>query len=356
MPGIVELMQGMFGRGASDLHLRVDHHPVLRVHGLLMPQLDWPVVDESSMEDVLGRLMDEQQRKAFARDLELDFSFELPEGARFRVNLAREHGSAYATLRAIRQEVPTLAELGLPEVCAQLAALTRGLVLVTGPTGCGKSTTLAAMIETVNQSAARRIITIEDPIEYVFRDQRSVITQREVGEDTHSFAAALKYALRQDPDVIMVGEMRDLETIAATLTAAETGHLVLATLHTRSAPEAVDRVVDAFPAHQQTQVRTQLAMTLAGVIAQRLVRRVDLGGRVPACEIMTGTPAIRNLIRESKTPQMVSAIQTGREHGMQTLDQALRELLLGQRISLDEALTHASDPDGFRRLVGTGVF
>jgi twitching motility protein PilT len=349
---IEPLLHGMIRREASDLHLKAGHPPVLRIHGQLMPQLDWPVPDEAAMRQMLGRLTDDRQREAFARNLELDFAYELSEEARFRVNVARQQDGVYLTLRAIKQKVPTLAELGLPQVCARLAMLPRGLVLVTGPTGSGKSTTLAAMIEHVNQNAARRIITVEDPIEYLFQDRRSVITQREVGSDTRSFASALKYALRQDPDVIMVGEMRDLETIAATLTAAETGHLVLATLHTPSAPEAVDRIVDVFPAHQQAQVRTQLAMTLAGVVAQRLAVRTDRAGRVAACEVMTGTPAVRNLIRESKTPQMVSAIQAGQEHGMQTLDQALRDLYRSQQITLDEALVHTSDAENLRRLLG----
>ncbi|MBU0705288.1 MAG: type IV pilus twitching motility protein PilT [Chloroflexi bacterium] len=342
----------MIEREASDLHLKAGRPPVLRVHGQLVPQPDWPAPDEPAMREVLDQLTDEEQREAFVRDLELDFAYELDQEARFRVNVARQQGGIYLTLRAIRREVPTLAELGLPEVCARLAVLPRGLVLVTGPTGCGKSTTLAAMIDHVNRTAARRIVTIEDPIEYLFQDRHSVITQREVGADTRTFAAALKYVLRQDPDVIMVGEMRDLETIAATLTAAETGHLVLATLHTPSAPEAVDRIVDVFPSYQQAQVRTQLAMILAGVIAQRLVLRADGAGRVAACEIMTGTPAVRNLIRESKTPQMVSVMQTGREHGMQMLDQALRDLYHHQQITLEEALAHTSDPENLRQLLG----
>jgi twitching motility protein PilT len=348
---IAQLLRGMIEREASDLHLKAGHPPVLRVHGQLAPQPDWPTLDEAAMEEILLQLVDEAQGEAFARDQELDFAHELGQEARFRVNVARQRGGVYLTLRAIRREVPTMAELGLPQVYARLAALPQGLVLVTGPTGCGKSTTLAAMIEHVNQTLARRIITVEDPIEYLFQDRRSVITQREVGTDTRSFAAALKYALRQDPDVIMVGEMRDLETIAATLTAAETGHLVLGTLHTASAPEAADRIVDVFPAHQQAQVRTQLAMTLAGVLAQRLVLRADGSGRVAACEVMIGTPAVRNLIRESKTPQMVSMMQAGREHGMQTLDQALRDLYRAGRITLDEALAHVSDAESFKRLL-----
>jgi twitching motility protein PilT len=348
---IEQLLDGMIERGASDLHLQAGHPPVLRIHGQLTSQPGWSTPDEATMKDVLDQLTDEAQREAFARNLELDFAYELDQRARFRVNVGRQQGSIYLTVRAFQLEIPSLAQLGLPQVCARLAMLTRGLVLVTGPTGCGKSTTLAAMIEHVNRTAGRRIITIEDPIEYVFENRRSVITQREVGVDTRSFAAALKYTLRQDPDVIMVGEMRDLEAIAATLTAAETGHLVLATLHTPSAPEAVDRIVDVFPAHQQAQVRTQVAMTLAGVIAQRLVLRADRAGRVAACEVMVGTPAVRNLIREAKTPQMVSVIQTGREQGMQTLDQALRDLYRSGEIALEDALAHVTDPEQFKRLL-----
>ena len=350
MVRIERLLEGMLERSASDLHLKAGHPPVLRIHGRLVPQTDWPVPDERAMEDLLIQLAGEREREVFERELELDFAYET-ETARFRVNAARQRGSIYLTLRAIPRAVPTLAELGLPQVCARLALLPQGLVLVTGPTGCGKSTTLAAMIEQVNRTVARRIVTLEDPIEYVFEDRLSVITQREVGADTRSFATGLKYALRQDPDVIMVGEMRDLETIAATLTAAETGHLVLATLHTPSAPEAVDRIVDVFPAHQQAQVRTQLAMTLAGVIAQRLIPRADGSGRVAACEVLIGIPAVRNLIRERKTPQMVSVMQTGREHGMQTMNWALYDLYRRGLITLEEAQAHATDLDDFRRLL-----
>ncbi len=352
MSQIEPLLRGMLECGASDLHLKAGHPPVLRIHGQLTPQPTWPTPDEAALEAMLHELTDEAQWAAFARDLELDLAYELGQEARFRVNAARQRGSIYLALRAIRREIPTLAELGLPEVCARLATLPRGLVLATGPAGCGKSTTLAAMIEHINRNLARRIVTIEDPIEYVLQDRRSVITQRELGRDTRSFAAALKHVLRQDCDVIMVGEMRDQETIAATLTAAETGHLVLATLHTPSAPEAVDRIVDVFPAHQQAQVRTQLAMTLAGVIAQRLALRADRSGRVAVCEVMVGVPAVRNLIREAKTPQMVNVMQTGREHGMQTLDQALRDLYRAQVITLDEALLHTADPENLRRLLG----
>jgi len=349
---IEQFLHSMVERNASDLHLKAGHPPVLRIHGQLVPQPDWPTPDEAAIQGMLNGLAGEAQREAFARELELDFAFEAGEAVRFRINAARQRGGIYLTLHAISQKMSTLVELGLPGVCARLAMLPRGLVLATGPAGCGKSTTLAAMIEYVNRNAARRIVTVEDPVEYVFLDRLSVITQREVGTDTHSFAVALKHALRQDPDVIMVGEMRDLETIAAVLTAAETGHLVLATLHTPSAPEAVDRIVDVFPAAQQAQVRTQLAMTLAGVIAQRLALRADRAGRVAACEVMVGTSAVRNLIREGKTPQIANAMQAGQEHGMQTLDQALRDLYRSQVITLDEALAHTADPDNLRRLLG----
>jgi twitching motility protein PilT len=346
-----ELLKGAVERRASDLHLKAGAVPVLRIDGELVVQADWPVPDDSDLEHLFDWLTDGDQQEAFERQWELDFAYDLAQVGRFRVNAARQRGSIYLTLRAISLQVRTLSELGLPEVCATLAMLPRGLVLVTGPAGSGKSTTLAAMIEHVNRTAARRIVTIEQPIEYVFEDKQSVIAQREVGIDTQSFAEALKHVLWQDPDLIMVGEMRDLETISATLTAAETGHLVLATLHTPSAPEAVDRIVDVFPSDQQPQVRAQLSMTLAGVISQRLVSRADGSGRVAACEILVGTPAVRNLIREGKTPQMASAMQTGREHGMRTLDQALRDLYRSQEITLDAALANVTDGEAFKKLL-----
>jgi len=351
---IDSLLHAMLEAEASDLHLKVGRPPVFRIFGRLAPQNKWPEAAPDDLDGILRHLANEEQLAAFGREHELDFAYTLAEDGRFRVNIGRQQGSLYLTLRAIQNQAPTLRELGLPQVCADLAMKPQGLVLVTGPTGCGKSTTLAAMIEHINQMAARRIITVEDPVEYLFTDRRSLITQREVGGDTHSFAAAIKYALRQDPDVIMVGEMRDLETIAAALTAAETGHLVLATLHTPSAPEAIDRVVDVFPSHQQAQVRTQLAMTMAGVLAQRLALRADGAGRVAACEVMVGSAAVRNLIREGKTAQMVSAIQTGRDAGMQTLNQALFDLYRRQFITWDEALLQSVDVAGLKRLAGRG--
>jgi twitching motility protein PilT len=320
------LLEETLARDASDLHLAAGRPPALRIYGNLVFRRDLPPLDRRELDGFLEVLATAEQRATFAQDCELDFAYTSQTGARFRVNVARQRGELALALRPIQGAPPSLAGLGLPAVCATLVQRDQGLVLVTGPTGSGKSTTLAAMLDYINHAAARHIVTVEDPIEYLFTDDRCLFTQREVGADTHSFAAALKHALRQDPDVIMVGEMRDLATISMTLTAAETGHLVLATLHTPSAPESIDRIVDVFPAHQQTQVRTQLAMTLAGVISQRLVPRSGSDGRVALCEVMIGTSAIRNLIREGKTPQMVSAIQAGRAVGMQTFSQAAQTL------------------------------
>lgn len=329
------LIQKMLQRNASDLHLKAGHPPIFRVDGQLLLRSPHPPLTKEEIRAVFYELANEEERTAFERTLELDLAYSTATGARVRLNAAQQRGQLTLSLRLLRPTIPTLTELHLPDIIGQLALLPQGLVLVTGPTGSGKSTTLAAMLEHINRTTTRHVITIEDPIEYIFEEQLSLFTQREVGTDTRSFQAALKYALRQDPDVIMVGEMRDLETIAATLTAAETGHLVLATLHTPSAPEAADRIIDVFPAHQQTQIRAQLAMTLAGVIAQRLIPRADGHGRVAACEIMTGVPAIRNLIREGKTPQMRNVLQAGKEHGMQTLEQALQTLYRKGLITAD---------------------
>ena len=327
------VIQTMITEQASDLHLKPGQPPILRVDGQLQLPSSSPPLTAEEVQNSYRELTSANERKTFAKMHELDFAYSTAAGARLRVNVARQRGELTLALRLLQPTIPTLAELHLPAVLGQLALLPQGLVLVTGPTGSGKSTTLAAMLEEINRRTARHIVTVEDPIEYIFEEKHSLFTQREVGRDTNSFATALKYALRQDPDVIMVGEMRDLETISAALTAAETGHLVLATLHTPSAPESTDRIIDVFPAHQQTQVRAQLAMTLAGVIAQRLVPRAGGKGRIAACEIMTGTPAIRNLIREGKTPQMLNVIQAGNKKGMQTLTQALQALYRAQFIS-----------------------
>lgn len=320
------LLAETLARNASDLHLAVGRPPALRIYGSLVFRHDLPPLEREELDRCFELLATPEQRAGFARDCELDFAYTSQTGDRFRVNVARQRGELAVALRPILGIPPSLAALGLPAICTTLVERDQGLVLVTGPTGSGKSTTLAAMLDHINHSVARHIVTVEDPIEFLFTDDRCFFTQREVGADTHSFAAALKYALRQDPDVIMVGEMRDLETISMTLTAAETGHLVLATLHTPSAPESIDRIVDVFAAHQQRQVRTQLAMTLTGVISQRLVPRSGGQGRVALCEVMVGTAAIRNLIREGKTPQMVSAIQAGRDVGMQTFAQGAQAL------------------------------
>ncbi|HEY89869.1 MAG TPA: type IV pilus twitching motility protein PilT [Thermoflexia bacterium] len=337
------LLQTMIAKQASDLHLKPGRPPILRVDGQLGWQPDTPPLTVEEVQSLYRELSSTAERETFTQNRELDFAYSTASGARLRVNVALQRGALTLSLRLLHATIPTLAELHLPPVLGQLALLHQGLVLVTGPTGSGKSTTLAAMLEEINRHAARHIVTVEDPIEYIFKEKQCLFTQREVGRDTHSFAAALKYALRQDPDVIMVGEMRDLETITAVLTAAETGHLVLATLHTPSAPESIDRIVDVFPAHQQAQVRAQLAMTLAGVVTQRLVPRAAGTGRVAACEIMTGAPAIRNLIREGKTPQMRNVIQAGNEQGMQTLTQALQALYRAQLITA-ATITHYNDP------------
>lgn len=342
------LLQRMRDLRASDLHLAVQRRPVVRIDGELKPLKDAGFMSDADIEAALAQLTTTEERAHLAHERELDLAYQDATG-RYRVNVAFANGMPYISVRALASRIPTLEELELPPVAGRLALLPRGLVLVTGPTGSGKSTTLAALVEHINQNAARRIVTVEDPIEYVFEDKRSVISQRQVGRDTHSFAEAIKRALRQDVNVLLIGEMRDLATIAATLTAAETGILVLATLHTPSAPEVVDRIVDVFPAHQQAQIRAQLSMTLAGVLAQRLVKRADGQGRIAACEVMVGTPAVRNLIREAKTPQLLSVMQTGREYEMQTLEQALALLCRSGRTDFNDALKHVTDAEALKR-------
>jgi len=307
----------------------------------------------ADVQAILERITNAQQREAFERDYELDMAYSVSGLGRFRVNACLQRGTVALSFRPIPLTVPRIEELGLPEVVKTLAMKPRGLVLVTGPTGSGKSTTLAAMIDYINENRRCRIITIEDPIEFLHRDKRSMIIQRELGMDTHSFAAALKHVLRQDPDVILVGEMRDLETIQAAITAAETGHLVLATLHTVSAAQTVDRIIDVFPANQQPQVRLQLSTLLEGVLCQTLLPRANGQGRVLAMEVMVGTPAVGNLIREGKTHQLPSVLQTGAQFGMQTLDQALKALYQRKLITLQDALARAANPNELRRLLAT---
>jgi twitching motility protein PilT len=347
-----ELLELMHERQASDLHLKVGAPPVLRIHGELAPIPDAPVTDRTAIEAAFAHLASDDLRQQFQSQLELDFSFELPGRARFRINASRQQGELSLAIRRISLAIPALEELGLPAICATLALKRRGLILVTGPTGSGKSTTLAAMIDHLNRRQARRIITIEDPIEYHYQDQRSFITQRELGRDTRSFAIATKYALRQDPDVILVGEMRDPDTIAACLTAAETGHLVMSTLHTNSCPQTIDRIVDSFAPHQQGQIRMQLSLTLEAVLAQTLLPRLGGDGRVAAVEVMLLNPAVRNLIREGKTHQIMNVIQTGAQSGMQTLEHSLRSLADQGLIDRQMALEYALDPDSLRALWG----
>lgn len=311
--------------GASDVHLSVGLPPVFRIHGELQVQRQWDPLDPD-IASHLARQLTGERWEEFQQRGEIDLAYSLPGVSRFRVNVFYQRGSVGVAVRLIPREIPNLEGLGLPPVIADLARKEHGLVLVTGPTGSGKSTTLAAMVDCINRERSCHIITLEDPIEYLHQHRRSIVNQREVGADTRSFAAALRAALRQDPDVILVGEMRDLETIATAITAAETGHLVLATLHTSSAVQSIDRIIDVFPPHQQGQIRLQLADTLAGVITQRLIPRVDRKGRVAAVEVLIATPAVKNLIREGKTHQIISSMQTGARYGMQTMEMALRQL------------------------------
>lgn len=342
---ITELLAFSARHGASDVHLSSGLPPMIRVDGDVRP-MDLPAQDARQVKTLIQGAMSGQQRAAFEQLLELDFAFEVPDVARFRVNAFHQQRGPGAVFRAIPVQVPTLDELGLGQVLRRIAELPRGLVLVTGPTGSGKSTTLAAMIDHLNRHRQQHILTIEDPIEFIHLPRQSLINQREVHRDTRSFAAALRSALREDPDVILVGEMRDLETIRLALTAAETGHLVFGTLHTPSAAKTIDRVVDVFPGEEKAMVRSMLAESLQAVVCQALVKRIG-GGRVAAHEIMLGTAAMRNLIRDGKVAQMYSAIQTGGALGMQTLDMSLKVLLEKGVISREQAQALARSPEGF---------
>jgi twitching motility protein PilT len=329
---------------ASDLHLSSGLPPMIRVHGDVR-KINLPAMEHAEVHRMLYDIMNDSQRKVYEENLECDFSFEIPDLARFRVNAFNQQRGAGAVFRTIPSKVLTLEELNAPKVFKDLADTPRGIVLVTGPTGSGKSTTLAAMVDYINETQMSHILTVEDPIEFVHTSKKSLINQREVGPHTQSFDNALRSALREDPDVILVGEMRDLETIRLALTAAETGHLVFGTLHTSSAAKTIDRVVDVFPAAEKEMVRSMLSESLRAVISQTLCKTKDEQGRVAAHEIMIGTPAIRNLIRENKIAQMYSAIQTGQSVGMQTLDQNLQDLVKRNVISADEARTKAANRD-----------
>jgi len=324
MPTMDELLREAVSTGASDLHLSSDQPPRLRVDGDLKPTAHAPLTPEA-VRELVGTLLTPGQRDEFERAHELDFSCEIPEVGRFRVNVFLQRRGPGAVLRTIPTQIPSIESLGMPPILAQLCQRERGLILVTGPTGSGKSTTLAAMVDLVNETWDGHILTIEDPIEFVHTSKRCLVNQREVGPHTGSFGNALRSAVREDPDVVLVGEMRDLETISLALTAAETGHLVFGTLHTSSAAKTVDRIIDAFPAAQQNQIRTMLAESLEAVVAQRLLKKKG-GGRIAACEILVGVPAVRNLIREGKLHQIPSAMQTGQQAGMQTIEMALADL------------------------------
>ena len=347
---IETLLEECVRRKASDLHIQYGIPPILRIDGALVAVPNTPALTEEMIRGLIFATMDEDQQKIFLKDKEFDYSFSFGDLARFRVNAFHERGKMAAAFRLIPNVIVPLAELGMPPVVETFADYPRGLVLVTGPTGSGKSTTLAALIDKINREKSVHILTIEDPIEFTHKSQRSVIVQREVHYDTFSFAAALRSALRQDPDVVLIGEMRDLETIQSAITIAETGHLVFATLHTNSAAQSIDRMVDVFPAHQQPQVRAQLANMLQAICSQRLVPAVA-GGRVCAAEIMVANSAVRALIREGKTFQLDTAIQTGAEQGMQTMDRTLAKLVQTGVITYDAAREYAVDVNELNRYV-----
>lgn len=347
---IESLLEECVRRNASDLHLQYGLPPILRVDGVLAPIAGLPGLNEETVKRLIFATLDEEQQKILIKDKEFDYSFAFGDIARFRVNAFHERGKLAAAFRLIPNQIKGINDLGMPTIVETFAEYPRGLVLVTGPTGSGKSTTLAALVDKINREKACHIVTIEDPIEFTHKSQRAVIAQREVHYDTFSFAAALRSVLREDPDVVLIGEMRDLETIQAAITIAETGHLVFATLHTNSAAQSIDRMIDVFPAHQQPQVRTQLSNMLMAVCAQRLVPAIG-GGRVVAAEIMVANSAIRALIRDGKTHQLDTAIQTGAEQGMQTMDRTLAKLVQTGVITYESAREYAVDITELDRLV-----
>jgi twitching motility protein PilT len=350
-----QLLEEMIERDASDLHVTAGERPKLRIDGDITNSHTEHVLTPKDTLQLAYSVLTENQKKRFETEDELDFSFGIQNLARFRGNCFKQRGCVTMVVRQIPFSVKTFEELGLPPVLAKLAEKPRGLVLITGPTGSGKSTTLAAMIDKVNREWKGHIITVEDPIEFIHRHQGCIVNQREIGTDTKSFQAALKYALRQDPDVVLVGEMRDLETISAALTIAETGHLAFATLHTNSAAESINRIIDVFPSHQQSQVRAQLAFVLEGIGTQTLLPKASGKGRVMACEILVATPAIRALIRDDKVHQIYSAMQAGKKHGMQTLADSLYTHYMNRDVTLEECLRVAPDQNEFLRMVGEPV-
>ena len=349
---LAQALVTMLEMRGSDLHLSAGAPPTVRVDGSLRPIPDTEELTPEAIQRVMYAVCTQTQREKFEETLELDFSYALPNVARFRVNMYKQRDSVGAAFRVIPFEIKSLESLGMPPVMGNFANLPRGFVLVTGPTGSGKSTTLAALVDLANRTRNEHIMTVEDPIEFLHQHKGCLVNQREVGEDTYSFSNALKHVLRQDPDIILVGEMRDLETIQVALTAAETGHLVYATLHTQDAAQTIDRVIDVFPPSQQQQIRQQLAGTLQGIVCQTLCKTADGRGRVAATEVLVATPAIRNLIREGKTHQIYSALQAGAQHGMHTLDQNLADLVKSGRITYDTGLEKCHHIEDFTRLAG----
>ena len=342
------------GMDASDLHITVGTPPVVRVRGELR-RLDYAELTSQDTRDVMYSILNNDQRKRLETDLQVDFSYSIPNHGRFRVNAYQQRGTIGAAFRNIPSEIQSIEELGLPPIIHDFVKKPRGFVLVTGPTGSGKTTSLAAMIDEINEQRHEHILTIEDPIEFLHKHKSCVVNQRELGQDAESFSLALRAALRQDPDVILVGEMRDLETISTALTAAETGHLVFATLHTQDTPQTIDRIIDVFPPHQQHQVRVQLSVALQAVVTQQLLPTADGSGRVAACEVLSMTPAVRNLIREGKTHQIYSVLQTSSAHGMQSMDSALAQLVREGKITRQLANSRSTTPEELNRLMGGAV-
>jgi twitching motility protein PilT len=346
-----DVLLEVIDRRASDLHITAGAPPTVRVRGRLVPMDGYPVLTPNDTREIVYSILSEGQRQKFENNWQLDFAYQIPGRARFRVNAYMQRSAVGAALRLIPFDVVPLENLGLPPVVAEFANKPRGLVLVTGPTGSGKSTTLASLIDVINATREEHIMTVEDPIEFLHQHKKCIVNQRELGSDATSFADALKAALRQDPDVILVGEMRDIETIGTAITAAETGHLVFATLHTQDTPQTIDRIIDVFPAEQQGQIRAMLSVALQGIMTQMLLPTADGAGRVVASEVLVPTPAVRNLIREAKTHQIYSVLQTGASHGMQTMDAALAQLVRANKVNRQVAESRAHAPEEFRRLI-----
>lgn len=351
MEQIHDLLEEVLKRGASDLHITAGVPPILRINGELQ-KLKLPELSSKETKEMVYSILNAEQREKLETNLELDFSYALPKKSRFRVNVYFQRGSIGAAFRAIPVEIKGIKELNLPTALHDLTKKSRGMIIVTGPTGVGKTTTLATMIDIINERDSKHIITIEDPIEFIHPHKSCIVNQREIHSDTKSFENALKHALREDPDVILLGEMRDIETISSAITAAETGHLVFATLHTQDAPQTIDRIIDVFPPHQQQQIRIQLSGVLQGVVAQQLMQLNNERGRIPAVELMIATHGIRNIIREAKTHLLYNAMQTGKKEGMITLDQSLEKLYKQGKITLDQALSKAVDAQQLKQMLG----